>query len=160
MSNCKAFGHLRARNHAIGQTPRNVLAPHFPKESQGSAAFDKRKDDAGETPERRRQTPTATPARHQNDAAKPPQPRRRDTRTTPPNPHSHAGETPERRRHNGCSPPAPARRRRTRINDVEPELGVSDQRVCADPTQRSQRGRTHPSSTAAQPSESSQDLPP
>ena len=88
MSNCKAFGHLRARNHAIGQTPRNVLEPHSPKEFQGSAAFDKRKDDAG--------------------------------------------ETPERRRHNGCSPPAPARRRRTRINDVEPELGVSDQRVCAD----------------------------
>ena len=68
MSNCKAFGHLRARNHAIGQTPRNVLAPHSPKEFQGSAAFDKRKDDADETPERRRETPTVTPARHQNDA--------------------------------------------------------------------------------------------
>ena len=68
MSNCKAFGHLRARNHAIGQTPRNVLAPHSPKEFQGSAAFDKRKDDADETPERRREPPTVTPARHQNDA--------------------------------------------------------------------------------------------
>ena len=39
MSNCKAFGHLRARNHAIGQTPRGVLASHFQNEFQGSAAF-------------------------------------------------------------------------------------------------------------------------
>lgn len=96
MSNCKAFGHLRARNHAIGQTPRNVLEPHSPKEFQGSAAFDKRKDDAGETPERRRQTPTATPTRHQNDA---------DITVV-------------------VRPGLP--------DDVEPELGVSDQRVCAD----------------------------
>ena len=68
MSNCKAFGHLRARNHAIGQTPRNVLAPHSPTVCHGSAAFDKRMDAAGETPERRRATPPVTPARHENDA--------------------------------------------------------------------------------------------
>ena len=69
MSNCKAFGHLWARNHAIGQTPRGVLAPHFQNEFQGSAAFSIRekatsarhRNDAGE------HTRT-TPTRHQNDA--------------------------------------------------------------------------------------------
>ena len=69
MSNCKAFGHLRARNHAIGQTPRGVLAPRFQNEFQGSAAFSIRdkatsarhRSDAGE------HTRT-TSARHQSDA--------------------------------------------------------------------------------------------
>ena len=69
MSNCKAFGHLWARNHAIGQTPRGVLAPRFQNEFQGSAAFSIRdkatsarhRSDAGE------HTRT-TPTRHQSDA--------------------------------------------------------------------------------------------
>ena len=69
MSNCKAFGHLRARNHAIGQTPRGVLASHFQNEFQGSAAFSiiekatsaRHRSDAGE------HTRT-TPTRHRSDA--------------------------------------------------------------------------------------------
>lgn len=69
MSNCKAFGHLRARNHAIGQTPRGVLAPRFQNEFQGSAAFSiiekatsaRHRSDAGE------HTRT-TPTRHRSDA--------------------------------------------------------------------------------------------
>lgn len=69
MSNCKAFGHLRARNHAIGQTPRGVLAPHVQNEFQGSAAFSIReKTTPASTPERRRQDTGATPARHRSDA--------------------------------------------------------------------------------------------
>ena len=76
MSNCKAFGHLRARNHAIGQTPRGVLAPRFQNEFQGSAAFSiiekatsaRHRSDADKTPERRQQGTGATPARHRSDA--------------------------------------------------------------------------------------------
>ena len=69
MSNCKAFGHLRARNHAIGQTLRGVLAPRFQNEFQGSAAFSIReKATPASTPERRRQDTRATPARHRSDA--------------------------------------------------------------------------------------------
>ena len=163
MSNCKAFGHLRARNHAIGQTPRGVLAPRFQNEFQGSAAFSIReKATPASTPERRRRA-------HQNDADK----------------------TPERRRHDGRSPTKSARRlrpsppddsdqvrptRRARINAVEPEHAVSDhcvvapitaqsiaaQSITAQPiaTHRSRRGRLRPSPSTAQPSESSQDLPP
>ena len=71
MSNCKAFGHLRARNHAIGQTPRGVLAPRFQNEFQGSAAFSIRdKATPASTPERRRQDTGATPTGHQSDADK------------------------------------------------------------------------------------------
>lgn len=84
MSNCKAFGHLWARNHAIGQTPRGVLAPRFQNEFQGSAAFSIReKATPASTPERRRRA-------HQNDADK----------------------TPERRRQDGRSPTKSARQRR------------------------------------------------
>ena len=67
MSNCKAFGHLWARNHAIGQTPRGVLAPRFQNEFQGSAAFSIREK--------------TTPTRHQNDVDKTPERRRHDGRS-------------------------------------------------------------------------------
>ncbi len=67
MSNCKAFGHLRARNHAIGQTPRGVLAPRFQNEFQGSAAFSIRDK--------------ATSARHGSDPSKTPERRRHDGRS-------------------------------------------------------------------------------
>ena len=98
MSNCKAFGHLRARNHAIGQTPRGVLAPRFQNEFQGSAAFSIRdkaasarhRSGVGKTPERRQQDTGATPARHRSDASK----------------------APERRRHDGRSPTKSARQHR------------------------------------------------
>ena len=80
MSNCKAFGPLRARNHAIGQTPRGVLAPRFQNEFQGSAAFSIRDK--------------AASARHRSDAGE-------HTRTTPTRHRSDAGEytrtTPTRR---------------------------------------------------------------
>ena len=158
MSNCKAFGHLWARNHAIGQTPRGVLAPHFQNEFQGSTAFSIRDK--------------ATSARHRSDAGE-------HTGATP-------ASTPERRRHNGRSPTKSARQhrpsppddsnyvgptRRARINAVEPEHAVSDHRVVAPitaqsiaaqpiATHRSRRGRLRPSPPTAQPSESSQDLPP
>lgn len=168
MSNCKAFGRLRARNHAIGQTPRGVLAPRFQNEFQGSAAFSIiEKATPASTPERRRQDTGATQA-----------------------------GTPERRRHDGRSPTKSTRRlrpsppdnvdqvrptRRARINAVEPEHAVSDHRVVAPitaqsiaaqpitaqsiaaqpiATHRSRRGRLRPSPPTAQPSESSQDLPP
>lgn len=165
MSNCKAFGHLRARNHAIGQTPRGVLASHFQNEFQGSAAFSIRDK--------------ATPARHRSDADKTPERRRRAHQND-------VGKTPERRRHDGRSPTKSTRRlrpsppdnvdqirptRRARINAVEPEHAVSDHRIVAPitaqsiaaqpiATHRSRRGRLRPSPPTAQPSESSQDLPP
>ena len=91
MSNCKAFGHLRARNHAIGQTPRGVLAPRFQNEFQGSAAFSIRDK--------------ATSARHRSDAGE-------HTRTTPTRHQNDVGKTPERRRHDGRSPTKSARQRR------------------------------------------------
>ena len=91
MSNCKAFGHLRARNHAIGQTPRGVLAPHVQNEFQGSAAFSI--------------IEKATPTRHQNDVGKTLERRRRAHQND-------VGKTPERRRHDGRSPTKSARQRR------------------------------------------------
>lgn len=170
MSNCKAFGHLRARNHAIGQTPRGVLAPRFQNEFQGSAAFSI--------------IEKATSARHRSDAGE-------HTRTTPTRHRSDASKAPERRRHDGRSPTKSTRRlrpsppdnvdqirptRRARINAVEPEHAVSDHRIVAPitaqpitaqsiaaqpiATHRSRRGRLRPSPPTAQPSESSQDLPP
>ena len=39
MSNCKAFGLLQTRDHAIGQTPHNVLAPRSQEDLQRCAAF-------------------------------------------------------------------------------------------------------------------------
>lgn len=94
MSNCKAFGHLRARNHAIGQTPRGVLASHFQNEFQGSAAFSiiekatsaRHQNDVGKTPERRRhdgRSPTKSARQHRPsppDASSPNQRRRTGTR--------------------------------------------------------------------------------
>lgn len=91
MSNCKAFGHLRARNHAIGQTPRGVLAPRFQNEFQGSAAFSIREK--------------TTPTRHRSDTGE-------HTRTTPARHRSHASKAPERRRHDGRSPTKSTRRLR------------------------------------------------
>ena len=155
MSNCKAFGHLRARNHAIGQTPRGVLAPRFQNEFQGSAAFSIRdKATPASTPERRRQDTGATPTGHQSDADK-----TVAVRPSPPDDSDQVRPT-----------------RRARINAVEPEHAVSDHRVVAPiaaqsiaaqsitaqpiATHRSRRGRLRPSPPTAQPSESSQDLPP
>ena len=155
MSNCKAFGHLWARNHAIGQTPRGVLALHVQNEFQGSAAFSIiEKATPASTPERRRQDTGATPARHQNDADM--------TVAVRPSPPDNVDQV------------RPTRR--ARINAVEPEHAVSDHRVvapitaqpitaqsiAAQPigTHRSRRGRLRPSPPTAQPSESSQDLPP
>ena len=91
MSNCKAFGHLWARNHAIGQTPRGVLAPHVQNEFQGSAAFSIRDK--------------ATSARHQNDADKTPERRR----------HNGRSPTKSARQHRPSPPDAssPNQRRRT-----------------------------------------------
>lgn len=94
MSNCKAFGHLRARNHAIGQTPRGVLAPRFQNEFQGSAAFSIRdkaasarhRSGVGKAPERRRhdgRSPTKSARQHRPsppDASSPNQRRRTGTR--------------------------------------------------------------------------------
>ena len=94
MSNCKAFGHLRARNHAIGQTPRGVLASHVQNEFQGSAAFSIREkttsarhwSDAGKAPERRRhdgRSPTKSARQRRPsppDASSPNQRRRTGTR--------------------------------------------------------------------------------
>ena len=160
MSNCKAFGHLRARNHAIGQTPRGVLAPHVQNEFQGSAAFSiiekatptRHQNDVGKTLERRRRA-------HQNDVGK--------TVAVRPSPPDNVDQV------------RPTRR--ARINAVEPEHAVSDHRIvapitaqsiaaqpitaqsiAAQPigTHRSRRGRLRPSPPTAQPSESSQDLPP
>lgn len=155
MSNCKAFGHLWARNHAIGQTPRGVLAPHVQNEFQGSAAFSIRDK--------------AASARHRSDASKAPERRRHDGRSP----------TKSTRRLRP-SPPDNVDQirptRRARINAVEPEHAVSDHRVVAPitaqpitaqsiaaqpiATHRSRRGRLRPSPPTAQPSESSQDLPP
>ena len=160
MSNCKAFGHLWARNHAIGQTPRGVLAPHVQNEFQGSAAFSIRDK--------------ATSARHRSDAGE-------HTRTTPTRHQNDADITVAVR----PSPPDNIDQvrptRRARINAVEPEHAVSDHRVVAPitaqsiaaqsitaqsiaaqpiATHRSHRGRLRPSPPTAQPSESSQDLPP
>ena len=97
MSNCKAFGHLRARNHAIGQTPRGVLAPRFQNEFQGSAAFSI--------------IEKATSARHRSDAGE-------HTRTTPARHRSDASKAPERRRHDGRSPTKSARQRRPNPPDA------------------------------------------
>lgn len=162
MSNCKAFGHLWARNHAIGQTPRGVLAPHVQNEFQGSAAFSIRdkaasarhRSGVGKTPERRQQDTGATPARHRSDADM-----TVAVRPSPPDNIDQVRPT-----------------RRARINAVEPEHAVSDHRVVAPitaqpitaqpitaqpiATHRSRRGRLRPSPPTAQPSESSQDLPP
>lgn len=155
MSNCKAFGHLRARNHVIGQTPRGVLASHFQNEFQGSAAFSIRDK--------------ATPARHRSDASKAPERRRHDGRSPTKSARQHRPSPPDDSNYVGPT-------RRARINAVEPEHAVSDHRVVAPitvqpitaqsiaaqpiATHRSRRGRLRPSPPTAQPSESSQDLPP
>ena len=168
MSNCKAFGHLRARNHAIGQTPRGVLAPRFQNEFQGSAAFSIReKATPASTPERRRQGTRATPTwRSQPDQVRPTTSTKSARRLRPSPPDNVDQVRPTRR---------------ARINAVEPEHAVSDHRVVAPitaqsitaqpitaqsiaaqpiATHRSRRGRLRPSPPTAQPSESSQDLPP
>ena len=160
MSNCKAFGHQRARNHAIGQTPRGVLASHVQNEFQGSAAFSIREK--------------TTPTRHQNDVGKTPERRRHDGRSPTKSARQHRPSPPD-----NVDQVRPTRR--ARINAVEPEHAVSDHRIvapitaqsiaaqpitaqsiAAQPigTHRSRRGRLRPSPPTAQPSESSQDLPP
>ena len=160
MSNCKAFGHLRARNHAIGQTPRGVLAPHVQNEFQGSAAFSI--------------IEKATSARHRSDVDKTPERRRHDGRSPTKSARQRRPSPPD-----NVDQVRPTRR--ARINAVEPEHAVSDHRVVAPitaqsiaaqpitaqpitaqpiATHRSRRGRLRPSPPTAQPSESSQDLPP
>ena len=81
MSNCKAFGHQRARNHAIGQTPRGVLASHVQNEFQGSAAFSIREK--------------TTPTRHQNDVGKTPERRRHDGRSPTKSARQHRPSPPD-----------------------------------------------------------------
>lgn len=69
MSNCKAFGLLQTRDHAIGQTPHNVLAPRSQEDLQRCAAFS--------TKER------TTPAKPQSDARRVPGRRRQSGRSPP-----------------------------------------------------------------------------
>ena len=121
MSNCKAFGHLWARNHAIGQTPRGVLAPHVQNEFQGSAAFSIRDK--------------ATSARHQNDASKAPERRRHNGRSPTKSARQHRPSPPDNIDQVRPTTPTMSARR------VEPELTPSNRNTPCPITVLSRRSR-------------------